>query len=241
MALRPLQVILIHGAGGGGWEWDHWRPVLEGRGFRALAPDLMPGPQGIAATQLRDYARQVVALAEQSSRSGPVVLAGASMGGLLALMVASQMAARQIAAEALILVNSVPPARTAGWPPSPAGFPSVLAWSTQSTLEGTRASMPDADEDTVRWAHARWRDESGAVMRELYRGVEVLPPDTPTLVVIGQEDTEVPPGIGIEAARQLAADVMIFSGVSHVGALLGARAPLIARLACDWLQARMGL
>lgn len=85
MAVRPLQVICIHGAGGGGWEWIHWRPVLEAHGFRALAPDLMPSPQGIAATQLRHYAEQVVALAEQALRSGSVALAGASMGGLLAL------------------------------------------------------------------------------------------------------------------------------------------------------------
>ena len=34
----PRHVLLIHGAGGGGWEWNLWAPVLKARGFAVAAP-----------------------------------------------------------------------------------------------------------------------------------------------------------------------------------------------------------
>jgi pimeloyl-ACP methyl ester carboxylesterase len=41
MTFRPVAV-MIHGAGGGGWEWDAWRPVFEHGGWDVIAADLMP-------------------------------------------------------------------------------------------------------------------------------------------------------------------------------------------------------
>lgn len=45
-------VLLIHGAGGGGWEWRAWARVLRERGCQVHAPDLAPGPDGLAARML---------------------------------------------------------------------------------------------------------------------------------------------------------------------------------------------
>jgi len=53
--------LLLHGAGGGGWEWVIWDRVLRARGATVAAPDLMPVAQGLAATTLADYREQAEA------------------------------------------------------------------------------------------------------------------------------------------------------------------------------------
>ena len=47
--------LFVHGAGGGGWEWNVWRGVFEAAGFHVEAPDLMPVHGDVAATRLQDY------------------------------------------------------------------------------------------------------------------------------------------------------------------------------------------
>ena len=37
-------VVLVHGAGGGGWEWDAWARVFAAGDWRVFAPDLQPSP-----------------------------------------------------------------------------------------------------------------------------------------------------------------------------------------------------
>ena len=84
---RSRAVLLVHGAGGGGWEWNVWRGVLEAAGFQVAAPDLVPLRGDVAATRLQDYQAQVRAALAALPR--PRVLVGASLGGLLALDAAS--------------------------------------------------------------------------------------------------------------------------------------------------------
>ena len=81
---RSRAVLLVHGAGGGGWEWNVWRGVWEAAGFRVAAPDLVPVRGDVAATRLQDYQAQVSAALAALPR--PRVLVGASLGGLLALI-----------------------------------------------------------------------------------------------------------------------------------------------------------
>jgi pimeloyl-ACP methyl ester carboxylesterase len=180
-------------------------------------------------TRFEDYLDQVIRLLPDDPGTRPA-LVGASMGGPLALKVAERTPV-----SALVLVNSIPPAGTPGWPIRDAEFPPVIPWSA-SPLESTRASLSDADEGTIRWAHVRWHDESGAVMCALYEGIPAACPIVPILVIVGEDDDEVPADVGLALGKRLAADTMVFSGVSHVGALLGRRAGLIARLACGWLE-----
>ena len=75
--------LFVHGAGGGGWEWNVWRGVFEAAGFHVEAPDLMPARSDVTATRLQDYQAQVRAALAALPR--PRVLVGASLGGLLAL------------------------------------------------------------------------------------------------------------------------------------------------------------
>ena len=227
--MAPLRrALLVHGSGAGAWEWLRWREVFEGAGWTAHAVDLEPGRSGLAATSFEDYVGQVTAALIES---GPeTVLIGASLGGTLALA-----AAGRAPAAAMVLVNAVPPGGTPGWPRQPTRFPSVVAWSTKTVAE-TLSGLPDADPSVLEAVPARWRDESGAVMRALWAGVLVRSPSLPVLAVLGELDDQVPASAGLTMARRLRADTLRLSGVSHLGALLGRRAATAARLTLAWLD-----
>lgn len=220
--------IFVHGAGGGGWEYVKWRPHFTAAGYRVIANDLLPVAAGIAATRFDDYVAQVQSWIPAAE---PVILIGASMGGILALKVAES-----VQPAALVLVNSVPPAGV-GTPPSCKTYPPVIPWA-EGTRQETRESLFDSDETTVDWAWPRWRNESGAVLREIAAGMAVDPPACPTLVVLSERDTDVPYQTGLALAQWAGADVLIYHGMSHVGPLLSTRAGEVARSVLLWCQQR---
>jgi surfactin synthase thioesterase subunit len=140
---RPrLSVLCIHGAGAGGWEWNQWRRVISAHGLAVSAPDLQPAAAGLAQTRFEDYRAQVVDWARELAvrEQAPVVLAGASLGGLLALSVAAE-----VEAAAAILINPMPPA---GVVANPLGkpHPAILHWGQQRSISSTRRAMHDADD-----------------------------------------------------------------------------------------------
>lgn len=225
-------LLLLHGAGGGAWQWRDWTPVLAGAGFSPEALELQPGDAGLAETRLEDYLAQVTvrydALRDQG-RGEPAII-GASLGGLLAALLATRR--RPIA---LVLVNPVPPAKVKDWKYRRRVFPRIIPWSRDLDPEATRASMPEATRERIEMAHAHWRDESGLAMHEACTGIEVPAPGCPTLVLCGGTDTSMPPEVCQATAVAYGAEHRSFPGVSHVGALLGPAAPELARAAADWL------
>ena len=225
-------VVMVHGAGGGSWEWQRWCPLFQDARWSVVAAHLVPAEGGIEATRLEDYLRQVRALAQQYC---PAVLCGASMGGWLAMKVSEETPAA-----ALVLVNPIPPGGVPGWASQARRFPHLVPWSRDASPEGTQAAMPDADAQTVDAVWRLWRDESGAVMQALWDGAPACPARVPTLVVSGREDQEVPPHISRALAVGLRADLLDLAGVSHVGALLGTRAEQAAAVVLWWLQAVLG-
>lgn len=216
-------VIMVHGAGGGGWEYRFWAPIFEKAGWRVVARDLVPAPGGLARTTVDDYLRQIVAWTPH--RHGRLVLVGASMGGPLALAVA-----HRLKADAVVLVNPVPPFGMARKPSPP-----VVRWA-HGPYKDTVDAMPDSDEATRRDAWPRWRDESGAVLNRLARGLRPLRPHCPILVVISGRDTDVAPSLSRATARRLRADVSTLPTASHVGPLLGTDAPKVAESVLRWLR-----
>ncbi len=221
---------MVHGAGGGGWEYDLWKPVFRSAGWRVVAPDLVPEKAGLAATTFADYARQVESWGARARR--PLVLIGASMGGPLSLS-----AAAKLKPDAIVLVNSVAPA---GIPVErkKSEFPDVVRWAN-GPIQDTRDAMPDSDEKTIQWAWKRWRDESGAVMKSILDGVSVPTPVCPVMVVLGDKDTDVPNSVGLAMAKVYKADVEVFAGTSHVGPLMGHRAKEVAITVLRWIQGRV--
>ncbi|UHQ22281.1 alpha/beta hydrolase [Lysobacter sp. 5GHs7-4] len=220
--------LLVHGAGGGGWEWNLWCAALSARGFHAHAPDLQPTAAGLAATGFDDYLQQVRAALDALPR--PRTLIGASLGGLLALRCAE-------AADALVLVNPLPPAPWHTRRP-PREWPARVPWRREARLDSTRRALPDADEATRLYAYRHWRDESGAVLRTAQAGVAVAAPACATLCVASSADRDVPPELTAELARAWNAELWRAPSPSHVGPLLGRGAAELAGRVADWLSAR---
>lgn len=220
-------VVCVHGAGAGGWEWGLWARLLALHGFDVIAPDLMPVATGLAATRFADYREQVVAWCA-ASRTAPILM-GASLGGLLALT-----AATEVAATALVLVNPMSPIGS----PGAVLRPEVVPWARQRSLATTRRAMPDADDAARLFAYRRWRDESGAVLDAAQAGIAYQAPACPVLVLASADDADTPAVASRALAHQLGADFELIAQASHVGPLLGRAALRIAERACDWLRVR---
>lgn len=231
----PATVVCVHGAGGGGWEWGIWARVLGARGCDVIAPDLQPVAAGVVATRFADYRDQVLQWCR--GVDAPVVLVGASLGGLLALA-----AAGPAEAVALVLVNPLPPrgfaesvphkARPA---PAPALRPALIPWGRERVLASTRRALPDADDAARLYAFRRWRDESGAVLEEARAGISTEPLRCPALVLASERDADVPFAVSRALASALPADFESLAQASHVGPLLGRSAAATAQRAADWL------
>jgi esterase/lipase len=220
--------VFVHGAGGGGWEWGIWARCFTAAGFGVVAPDLRASDAGLARTSLHDYSAQVAGWLGSAREGGAleIVLVGASLGGLLAL-------ANAASAQALVLVNPMPPAGL----PSGGIIPDVVAWGRDASLAGTRRALPDADELAALHAFRRWRDESGLALRQARAGWSLPAPACPVLVMGSSRDTEVPVATSRVLAVSLGAAWMELPG-SHVGPLLGRQAAEAARLAVEWLNIR---
>ena len=230
-AQAKLSVLLVHGAGGGAWEWNLWRAVLAAYGLCVHVIELQPVPAGLSSTSFQDYALQ---LRRQLQRMpAPRVLIGASLGGLLAVACAD-------AGDALVLVNPLPPAAWGRATPRRRQWDDVIAWRGQARVASTRAAMADADEASALFAFRHWRDESGKVMREAQDGIEVDKPACPALFVISAQDQDVPPQISLAWAQAWQAKKLQTTATTHVGPLLGSLAPRIAAETVAWLN-RLGL
>lgn len=220
--------LLLHGAGGGAWEWNIWRGVLRAHGIDVAVPDLQPAPDGLASTGWTDYLAQAKQALLALPR--PRAAIGASLGGLLAAAIAEQ-------ADALVLINPLPPlprhAQTlqrvrAG----------VVPWRGEARLSSTLRALPDADAATALYAFRRWRDESGMALREAATGIAVPAPECPVLCIASENDEDVPAATTARLAEAWRADSILLDSASHVGALLGRCAADAARQTAAWLSAR---
>ena len=220
--------LLIHGAGAGGWEWNVWRDVFEAGGIATAAPDLQPSQDGLAATRLDDYVTQMAQALAALPR--PRAAVGASLGGLIALKIARD-------ADALVLVNPLPPAPWHAQLPR-REWPDTVPWRRDARLDATRRALPDADPASALYAFRRWRDESGAVMREAQAGVEAAFDPVPTLCIASRNDADVPAAATRALAARLGADVWELADASHAGPLLGREAARVAARAAGWLSRR---
>ncbi len=227
-----MRALLLHGAGGGGWEWNLWRGVLAARGIRASAPDLQPVAAGIAATRLGDYRAQ--ACAAFTALPSPRIAIGASLGGLLALDLAGQAGCT-----AAILINPLPPSPEAAQLRRRESDPGIVPWRRDARLEGTRRHLRDADAAAAICAFRRWRDESAAVLAEAAEGITLASPACPLLVMAADGDGDVPVAASAALAERLGASLIRLPG-DHLSPLLGRAAVRAATAAVEWLNASIG-
>jgi esterase/lipase len=190
---------------------------------------LQPSAKGLADTVFADYKEQVIAYAG----SDVEILIGASMGGILSLS-----CAHSIKPKAIVILCSVIPAGVPSGEYKEVDFPSVQEYS-KGPLQATVNCLPDATEAMCREVHSRWRDESGNVMGELFRGVQVESlPNCPVLCVIPGDDEIICPQNQRALARYLKADVVEYAGLRHISVVFGKRAKELARVTTEWLAAR---
>jgi pimeloyl-ACP methyl ester carboxylesterase len=107
--------LLLHGLGGSHLSWVQVAPGLAGLGT-VLALDL-PGfglsPRAGRATRMMDLRRWLSRFLDETVGDGPVVLAGNSLGGGIALLEAAMEPAR---VAGVILTSSIFPYTRDGWP-----------------------------------------------------------------------------------------------------------------------------
>lgn len=226
--MHKPNIVFVHGAGGGGWEWRLWERIFDARGWTISAPDLQPDGAGIRSTSIDDYLAQIEGWL--NTEGPPPFVVGASMGGILA---AQAVATTPVSG--LILVNSLPPLGVAGWPLAPMRFPAVITWPQLRVRESLR-DLPDYDPAFAELFGETWREESGVVMNALYRGVPVAAPDVPCLVISGAADEDVPRFVAEALAHTFNADFLSLARVSHLGILLGQRAQFAAAMAVEWIE-----
>jgi pimeloyl-ACP methyl ester carboxylesterase len=225
--LSKPDVLFIHGAGGGGWEWNIWKRIFKAHDFKVHAPDLLPAENGLANTFLEDYRQQVHQYL--LLMPSPKIIIGASLGGLLALMNADD-------ADAIVLINPMPPAPWHSQMPVSEKYPEVIPWRSNASLEGTRRTLSDCDEMTCLYAFRHWRDESGAVMNAAMAGIDVVLLSCPVLVMASEKDTDVPSSLTKDFAASLNASFINLPASSHVGPLLGKTAKHCALQAVAYLN-----
>lgn len=220
--------LLLHGAGGGGWEWNLWRGVLAASDFEVATPDLQPAAGGLEVTTFADYLSQARAGLRALSRPRAVI--GASLGGLLAMACADE-------ADALVLVNPLPPRPWSASLPAKT-WPDIVRWHGDARLASTRRALPDADDATALFAFRHWRDESGAVLHAAQAGIDVEKPHCRVLCVVSTQGDDVPVPLTRALAREWDAELLQAVSPSHVGPLLGRGAPALAGQVAGWLSAR---
>ncbi len=224
---------MLHGAGGGAWEWQIWRRQFEAQQFVVSTPNFEPHLDQLEQTNYAHYRAQALyALAQMrvQNSSAPLVLIGASLGGLIALDIAVECNP-----SALILINPMPPKDIAPELTPIVPYPDRIEWGSARNFKSTQDAMFDCDDSTIHFAHQHWRDESGLVLNQASREIVVAPFGAECLVIGSELDRDIPSSVSARIARDFNASFIKIPRASHLGPLMGRSANACAKLACDWI------
>ena len=239
---RPT-VVLVHGAANSAVVWRFWREHLEAAGYPTRAPDLRghgANPfDGLDHTPMADYVDDV--RGATAALPAPPVVAGWSMGGLVALMYAVRFPVAGVIALGPSLPG--PLLETPSREPLVPGVYGPEAYGI--THRGTRdqPTMFDLDTEETSLALASLGLESAMARQDRKRGIALDPRSIGgrALVIAGERDETIPPAAGRRLARFLGGEYLEFEGASHWGLVLNRGAltggmPAILR----WLDALSG-
>lgn len=233
-SIDRIKVLFVHGAGGGGWEWNTWLPAFSSDQYETFAIDLLPSPSGLESTDFKYYEDILNTIDRR-----PDVLIGASMGGLLCLRAFTAMSPK-----ALVIVCSAIPLEVLelideASKPVPIEYPAVIQWAN-GAFEDTVNCLPDADEDMHKFAWQRWRDESGLVLNEIQHGLSIPHITCPVLCLIPDDDESIDPHHQKLLANYIHAETIHLADMKHVSPLLGRNSVNVANQVLSWLK-RNGL
>lgn len=184
-------IVLAHGATSGPWVFDGWADALTGWDVRA--PDLQEGLD-VAHASMRDYARRLI---EEAGDARPLVLGGWSMGGLVALMAATEL---QLAG--LVVIEPSAPLEVSGG---------------DDSVEPTPGTYEAGDLYGPQQPDSRSRPESLLARRERQRGISVPAVPCPLLVVAGRDHAD---DRGRAIAAHYGGDLIAFHDLGHEALIL---------------------
>lgn len=208
--------MLVHGAATSAAIWRFWQPALAEQGWSSYALDLRGHGDGqatdLATTSMDDYSADVAAVMDRID--GQVVLAGWSMGGLIALSVAATgraAACVAIAPSMPVRVRATPRELRSGTfgpeeyglgPEAPANHEQWLDLDDEERAAAIAAQGPES-------RYARDQRNAGIV-------VESLP--CPLLIATGERDTSW--GAERFVDLWLSSDRVDEPGATHYGLML---------------------
>jgi pimeloyl-ACP methyl ester carboxylesterase len=173
---------LIHGGGSSAWDWHLVAPELEARGHEPVAVDL---PTGDASAGWWDYADAVV---DAVAGREDVVVAGHSLGGFTAPLVA----ARRPVAEIVMVAAMIP-----------APGERFKAWWTSSGWEDSGLDdvfYHDVPPPLIAGAKQHVREENSRALNEPWP-LDAWP-DVPTRYLLCRDDRLFPPAFARRHARE---------------------------------------
>ncbi|MEW2402551.1 alpha/beta hydrolase [Streptomyces sp. NPDC046862] len=227
------RLLFVHGLGYAAWCWEDWMSAAAAAGHDSWAVSLRGhgGSDGRAARAvLSDYERDVVRAAR--SVSGPVVLIGHSLGGLVV-----QRAAAAAGATAMILVAPLPPRPAVHTVLSvlrrqPLEVPRYIAGRPLRLGPHLLHAQPD-DPATAELGKRLTPDSPLVQYQFLFHRPKRVPP-LPVLVLAGAADRLVPLVSVRATAKRYGADIREIGGVGH-GLMLDAGWPEGWKQIDSWL------
>lgn len=220
MTLTRDQVtaVLVPGAGGESWYWHRVVPLLaaDPRVARVVAVDLPAADDAAGWTAYRDT---VLAAVGEDPR--PLLVAGQSLGGFTAPLVAAARPTR-----ALVLLNAMVP--TAG--ETAAAWGAATRRSEAAAVAAREQGRPEAFDEVGDFFHDVPADLTEQALARPEAGQSGTPfeqpwpapgwPDVPTTVVVGALDRLFPPAFQRRVARERlgTTDVVVVPG-GHLAAL----------------------
>ena len=232
-------LLLCPGRMAGAWQWARLQPFLARRGYTSLAVNYR-GHCGsapsvdLATVGVADFVTDARVAAETLGCS--VIAFGQSTGGLVV-----QKLAEAGVTSATVLCCSVPPA---GILPSRAVTDRDLGSTGSGVVPPDRADfdehvynrMPSALADT---AFSLQVPESGRVVDEVSNGRIAVDQDrvrSPVLSVVGGDDRQVPPEIGLAVAAKYGALSIVRPFSGHYALIYEPGSESTANMVVDWLD-----
>lgn len=206
------RIVLVHGAGHGGWCWAHLIPLLTERGYRVAAPDL-PGlgddPTPPAEVTFAACVERVVEAISEGD--DPVLLVGHSLGGAAVTQAAEDrpdLVAKLVYLTAFLPKDGESPLDLAAKSPSAQGL-------RDSAVEGAHEFNPDlapdflynrCDPSLAGWAVERLRPQARAPVAAPVHLSDERWGSIPKVYVVCTDDHAIPPDVQ-ELMCDRAADV----------------------------------
>ena len=217
--MKYILLVAVHGAGGGGWEYYKWKEYImkynndNNTNITFEAIDLLPVNNEYEITTFNDYVNQIIESYNSYNNNNTnnneyneVYLIGASMGGCLIAK-----AAEKIKPTGCIYVCTTIPifkGLTPIYHNIQHIYPSRIKWK-DSPLQDTIDAIPDADINTQIIACQKFKDESGNVLNEIFKGVECEKVTEYNCILVPMNDNTISPSLQIQFGKSINAGIII--------------------------------